>query len=178
MSLTDISTDKLAFRQRAGLAMQHARKSVRGLILASLGTAQMIWESDWGKKSPGNNFLGIKAYGVNPKTVNFATHEAVNGNSEPTHANFMAYDSMEDCAMDYAQIISTHEPYAKAVALLNGHQNSSWDTMIADGSMSVAEAFIRKVCACYATDPQYANGILGTIRGYALDGFDCPVDLP
>lgn len=174
MTRADLNHSQLAFVDSCALAMQHARDSVSGLILASLGIAQFIRESNYGEKAPGNNFGGIKAGGSwTGPTITFKTHEFINGQMIETEASFRVYDSLEACAKDYANILTTHEPYANATKILNGHQNTAWTTTYAeDPSITVAEAYIKGICGVYATDPAYFTGNYQTILDLELNYFD------
>jgi peptidoglycan hydrolase FlgJ len=138
-----------------GFIQQHdsAAKAVSQAtgIPASFMVAQAAHESGWGRReitgadgAKSFNLFGIKATpGWTGKTVEVATTEVINGQSQKVTAKFRAYASYEESFRDYARLVSSNERYAKVVAQAR------------NGS---AEGFARGLQqAGYATDPAYAD---------------------
>ena len=129
-------------------------------ILASMTIAQAILESGWGASgltTKGNALFGIKA-GANWKgrVYNAKTKECYDGkNFVDITASFRAYNSWEESIEDHAKFLTSLNRY-KAL---------------------IGEKDYKKSCreiqkAGYATDPGYANKLIGIIETYKLYDFD------
>ena len=129
-------------------------------ILASMTIAQAILESGWGASgltTKGNALFGIKA-GANWKgrVYNAKTKECYDGkNFVDITASFRAYNSWEESIEDHAKLLTSLNRY-KAL---------------------IGEKDYKKSCreiqkAGYATDPGYANKLIGIIETYKLYDFD------
>jgi flagellar protein FlgJ len=137
--------------------LPHARAASASTGIPSrfmLGQAAL--ETGWGKAEirgadghNSHNLFGIKA-GANWKgqTVDIVTTEYVNGKPQKQVESFRAYDSYADSFRDYAN-------------LLRG--NARYQNVIAQGQDAAGFAQGLQQ-AGYATDPQYAQKLMGVIR--------------
>lgn len=127
-------------------------------IPASFTLAQAALESGWGKAAPGFNLFGIKAdKSWSGPTVTFATHENMGCQRVGITDKFRAYPSWLDCLNDRAQFFLKNPRYAKCFRETTG------------------EGWARAVAAAgYATDPDYAEKLISTIRAHHLTRFDQP----
>ena len=118
--------------------------------------AQSALETGWGKKiiqksdgQSSNNLFNIKAdHRWQGDKVNKDTLEFENGTMTKKNAPFRSYDSVKDSVDDYINFLSSNDRYQDA---LNNSSN--------------VEQFLHSLQkAGYATDPQYANKIIGTLK--------------
>ena len=129
---------------------------------ASVLLAQSALETGWGKHVPRRadgsssfNLFGIKAdRGWDGERVSVGTLEYRNGTAQREQAKFRAYASPADSFIDYVSFLRRNPRYQDALASSSG------------------EDFIRGLQrAGYATDPAYANKVLGIReRMQALSG--------
>ncbi|ADD42447.1 glucosaminidase domain-containing protein [Stackebrandtia nassauensis] len=133
-------------------------------VPASVASAQAILESGWGKSGlaqEANNYFGIKCADGDPGStasscVNYKTWEVINGNDTTVRDAFRAYDSPSDSFLDHGQFLSENPRYAEAFK----HTDDP-------------DQFIREVHkAGYATDPGYADKIIGLMQKYDLYRFN------
>jgi flagellar protein FlgJ len=125
-------------------------------IPARFMLGQAALETGWGKAEirgadgqNSHNLFGIKAGGSwKGKTVDIVTTEYVNGKAQKQVESFRAYDSYADSFRDYAN-------------LLRG--NARYQDVIAQGQDAVGFAQGLQQ-AGYATDPRYAQKLMGVIR--------------
>jgi flagellar protein FlgJ len=125
-------------------------------IPARFMLGQAALETGWGKAEirgadghNSHNLFGIKAgAGWKGQTVDIVTTEYVNGQPQKQVESFRAYDSYADAFRDYAN-------------LLRG--NARYQNVIAQGQDAVGFAQGLQQ-AGYATDPQYAQKLMGVIR--------------
>ena len=113
-----------------------------------------------------NAFFGIKAnedyIRAGGKWYNSDTSECYNGVYEGINADFRAYDTLEESAADYFNLVCGWDNYQDAWnqsdyhACIEGIQNSDNDP----GEFA------------YATDPNYVGKIINIIEGYNLTRFD------
>lgn len=121
-------------------------------ILASLTIAQAILESGWGNSGltvKGNALFGIKA-GSNwsGKVYNAKTQECYDGkNFETITAGFRAYNTWEESIKDHSRLLTSLTRYKKVV-----------------GEKDYKKACREIQAAGYATDPNYANKLIGIIE--------------
>jgi flagellum-specific peptidoglycan hydrolase FlgJ len=122
---------------------------------ASVLIAQGAIESGWGQSVIGQyNLFGRKWNGVGPY-IELPTQEYEGGRYVTIRAKFQDYPSLLHACDDWC-ILMTQEPcYAPAVAALPN-----------------LTQFVRIMGAKYATDPDYANKVLATIRANNLTRFD------
>jgi lysozyme len=123
--------------------------------LASVTIAQAILESGWGQHSISNNLFGIKANGTTGKTVTVNTKEFVNGEYVNIQAAFRAYDSFADSVEDHGKFLAGNARYKNLLGCKD----------------------YGKVCGLlqqdgYATEPDYAEQLIGIIRQYRLNQYD------
>jgi flagellum-specific peptidoglycan hydrolase FlgJ len=125
-------------------------------IPASFTLAQAALESSWGLRAPGNNLFGVKAdAGWHGATVDVPTHEFVKGQSVATTCKFREYPDWDACLADHAAFFKANPRYAACF-----HQTTG-------------EGWARAVAAAgYATDPQYADKLIATMRARNLSRFD------
>ena len=117
---------------------------------------QAALETGWGRseiRGPdgqnSHNLFGIKAGGAwKGRTVDVVTTEYVNGKPQKQVASFRAYDSYADAFRDYANLLRSNARYQNAIA--QGQDAAGF----AQGLQQ----------AGYATDPGYAQKLMGVIR--------------
>ncbi|MBI3431890.1 MAG: flagellar assembly peptidoglycan hydrolase FlgJ [Hydrogenophilales bacterium] len=125
-------------------------------IPASFMMGQAALETGWGRseiRGPdgqnSHNLFGIKAGGGwKGRTVDVVTTEYVNGKPQKQVDSFRAYDSYADAFRDYANLLRGNARYQNAIA--QGQDAAGF----AQGLQQ----------AGYATDPGYAQKLMGVIR--------------
>jgi flagellar protein FlgJ len=152
---------------RAGDAPAHVQSFVNRLLpeaeaaSASSGIparymlGQAALETGWGRTEirgadgqNSHNLFGIKAgAGWKGRTVDIVTTEYVNGTPQKQVDRFRAYDSYADAFRDYASLLKTNARYQNVIG--------------ASDAAGFAHGLQR---AGYATDPAYANKLMGAIR--------------
>jgi flagellum-specific peptidoglycan hydrolase FlgJ len=148
----------LAAATRAALACSRTSRFPPGITVA-----QAALESNWGQSRlsrDAHNYFGIKAHGDHAR-VAYPTLEHVNGRDLRVNAEFARYDSIEECFADRDRLIATTQCYAGARACGGD-----------------PEAFARALAAHWATDPQYADKLLGVYRANRLDALDSSSPAP
>jgi len=140
----------------------HAEKAAASLgISADVLVAQSALETGWGrhtmKKADGSvafNLFGIKAnHGWGGQSVVHNTLEFRQGAMQQESARFRAYDSVADALDDYVSFVKGHSRYQQAL------QQAGNDS-----------GYIRELHkAGYATDPDYADKILGIMQGQTFN---------
>ena len=143
-----------AFVQRM---LPHAQvASANTGIPAHFMMSQAALETGWGKSEirgadgqNSYNLFGIKAGSSwKGRTVDIVTTEYVNGKPQKQVDTFRAYDSYADSFRDYANLLRNNARYQDVIA--QGHDASGF-----------AQGLQR---AGYATDPNYAQKLMGVIR--------------
>lgn len=124
-------------------------------ILASVTIAQAILESGWGQHAIGNNLFGIKANGWSGKTTTVYTKEYEDGKYVTVSAAFRAYASVGDSILDHGAFLAANARYKNILGNKNAEQVC--ELLEQDG---------------YATDPSYAEQLIGLIRQYSLTQYD------
>lgn len=125
-------------------------------IPASFMMGQAALETGWGRSEirgadgrNSHNLFGIKAGGSwKGRTVDIVTTEYVGGQPQKQVDHFRAYDSYADAFRDYANLLRGDARYRNAIA--QGQDAAGF----AQGLQE----------AGYATDPGYAQKLVGTIR--------------
>jgi hypothetical protein len=145
-------------------------------VPASVTLAQAVLESGWGKfhLGPANNYFGIKAFAhgnrvdVGPIASGFVvrqTHEVVGGRDVVVSARFRSYRSLGDSMRDHGSFLRANSRYAPAFAFSRD-----------------PNGFARAIAkAGYATDPAYADKLIGIMRAndlYRFDGGSPPAPVP
>lgn len=127
-------------------------------IPASFTAAQAALESGWGARAPGFNLFGIKADKAwRGATVDVDTHEVLKGKRVAMVDKFRAYPDWAASMVDHAEFFRRNPRYSKCFAEKTG------------------EGWARAVAAAgYATDPDYANKLISTMRARNLARFDNP----
>jgi len=134
-------------------------------IPASITAAQAIFESSWGKSrlaATGNNYFGIKckSWWVGDSIMH--QDDDYNELGELTYSCFRAYECIEDSFTDHSIFLLSSERYAPLFRL--------------DPTDYKAWAHGLKKCG-YATDPQYAEKIIGLIERLNLQKLDQIADV-
>jgi flagellum-specific peptidoglycan hydrolase FlgJ len=136
-------------------------------VPASITVAQAILESGWGKHHIGtaNNYFGIKAqtresavtYGqVATGFVNVNTREHIKGKDQVLKQPFRSYQSMTDSFIDHGLFLAGNHRYRKH---LDEYTKTGDSLAFAQGLQE----------AGYATDPHYAELLIGIVKKYKLD---------
>ncbi|MBZ0068744.1 MAG: flagellar assembly peptidoglycan hydrolase FlgJ [Thiobacillus sp.] len=147
-----------AFVQRVLPHAQEASASTG--IPARFMMGQAALETGWGRTEirgadgqNSHNLFGIKAGGSwKGRTVDIVTTEYVNGKPQKQVDTFRAYDSYADSFRDYANLLRSNPRYQNVIA--QGQDAAGF----AQGLQQ----------AGYATDPKYAQKLMGVIRQFEL----------
>lgn len=143
----------------------HFVETARSLGIAhpEIIAAQWALESDYGNRHHGNfNYWGVKAGNGDPNNdadgVVGWTKEVINGKTVKVKQKFKNYNSLEEALLDRkaftnkkggrydkAGYFSASSPYEAAIALQKGG---------------------------YATDPDYADKLMGVIKGFGLNPYE------
>lgn len=135
-----------------------AEKALKGTPLEPVMlVAQAALETGWGKKimnkgdgSSSFNLFGIKADNRwQGDKANVQTLEFRGGVARKEQANFRAYGSLEESIKDYANFVTNSPRYSEAVK----------------NAQDAPQYFDSLQKAGYATDPQYANKVMGILKG-------------
>lgn len=130
--------------------------NVQYKIPASFTIAQCALETGWMESVKGNNLFGIKADSSwKGAVIIINTHECINGKMVPKICQFRAYKTYLGSLEDHAQFLIKNERYKSAFGSPNGLEFTK----------AVAKAG-------YATDPDYANKIIGIILAHNLLSLD------
>lgn len=147
-----------AFVQRVLPHAQEASASTG--IPAQFMMGQAALETGWGRSEirgadgqNSHNLFGIKAGSSwRGRTVDIVTTEYVNGKPQKQVDTFRAYDSYADSFRDYANLLRSNPRYQNVIA--QGQDAAGF----AQGLQQ----------AGYATDPKYAQKLMGVIRQFDL----------
>ena len=148
----------------AGPAAQVVMAEYR--VPASVGTAQAILESNWGRSSLSvndKNYFGFKCTSAgSPGPIAIGCHAYSTQECTPTchtvTAYFRVYASMTDSFRDYGRLLSTSSYYAPAFQYLDN-----------------PDQFAREIAKHYATDPDYASKVIGLMQSWNLYRFNTAV---
>lgn len=140
-----LTPQQQSFLSAAALAAVQS-ESTTG-VPAELTLSQAIFESGWGARMPHNNCFGIKTDGHGCGKQAILTHEFLNGKWLEESLDFEAYRTLADCFADHSRLLINGAPYQQA-----------WTAFQMDHDV---DSFIRGVAAKYATDPSYADKIIG-----------------
>jgi len=150
----------LAFLDAAAQAAMTA--SARTGVPASVTVAQAILESDWGRSllaRSASNYFGVKALGGlgNDGVVWMTTGEYdAEGQAYETMSPFRAYRSLTDSLIDHDLMLSNGKRYSSAMQAATNPREFA--QQLAD--------------AGYATDPAYADKLIGLMDRYDLYRLD------
>lgn len=126
---------------------------------ASVLIAQGALESGWGKYIIGRyNIFGRKWNGWG-NYIELPTWECYDGEWQQVMAKFQDYDNLLQACDDWCILITQESCYAEA-----------WGIWCETRDI---EQFVRALAPVYATDPDYADKILATIRCNDLTQYDC-----
>ena len=131
-------------------------------IFPSVKAAQMALETGYGKSKVGNNMFGIKAAGAytpywKGDKTNAKTTEVIQGQAGSYNLDFRAYKSTADSIADHNIFLLENPRYRKA------------GVFSAKTPQDQARAL---QAAGYATDPGYAEKLIGLINRYNLESLD------
>lgn len=143
--------------------MPHARRAAEQLgVDPRLIAAQAALETGWGEQLPSDgrgtsfNVFGIKAQpGWSGERTWSSTLEYRDGSFERSREPFRRYESLGDSVDDYVDFLRANPRYQQAL----------------DSAGDGAAAFARELGrAGYATDPDYADKVLGVMGSERLRG--------
>jgi flagellum-specific peptidoglycan hydrolase FlgJ len=126
-------------------------------IPAAVTIAQAIDESGWGQSelaTQDHNLFGIKGTGP-AGSVLMPTQEYENGTWVTINAPFRMYNSVAESINDHTLLLATGSSYKQAMA-----------------DRSDPDAFANDLTGVYATDPNYGNSLITTMRLYNLYRYD------
>lgn len=131
-------------------------------IFPSVKMAQAAVETGWGKSIPNNNMFGIKAAGAhtpywNGESKISNTREVINGISGQYNLAFRSYASLADSIRDHTYFLQVNARYTAA------------GVFTAKTPQDQCKALQK---AGYATDPNYANTLIGIIKTNNLESLD------
>lgn len=134
-------------------------------VPASFTLAQAALESAWGESQlakQGRNLFGVKADpSWTGSVLTMPTREFINGAWCTVSARWRSYATWQECVDDHAAFFHRNQRYAGCFAYRDG------------------EGFARAVAAAgYATDPEYGNKLVATIRANNLAVYDTPAPPP
>ncbi len=130
-------------------------------VPASVTIAQAILESYWGSSrlaTDAKNYFGIKAQpqGGTAGAISYNVWEVIGGRNVVENQAFRAYNSVADSFVDHGLFFLQNSRYSGAMA-------------VKDDARQFAVAINR---AGYATDPAYANKLIGLMDRYNLYRYD------
>ncbi|MBC1911317.1 SH3 domain-containing protein [Listeria booriae] len=127
-------------------------------ILPSITEAQAILESGWGESGltrEANNLFGIKG-SYNGQSVMYPTREVINGQSVMVNAAFRKYPSWDASLEDHGKFL--------------GVDNPRYSNLIGEKDYKKVAQMLQQ--DGYATDPNYANSLIGIIESNNLQSWD------
>ncbi len=127
---------------------------------AELSAAQCILETGWLQHYPDNNCFGIKDTDRYPGAVYVFTKEFENGEWVTKKLAFECYPSLTDCFVDHGLLITGGIFCDKPNCYRRGYESYL--------EHNNKEEFARAVAKYYATDPTYADKIIGLMRSSNL----------
>ena len=151
-------SDKQKFLDMIGPAAEKAGREL-GIDPKAI-IAQAALETGWGRSTPGqdsnagpsHNLFGIKAgRSWTGAAVDAATHEYANGVAHGEVARFRAYENAQASVSDYVSLLRDNPRYS--AALNTGDDVRAFATALQRGG--------------YATDPDYANKLVGVAQQVA-----------
>ncbi len=157
-------------REFVAAAVPGAQASARETrVPASVTLGQAILETGSGRIAAGaNNYFGIKAQAVSGTRAGTytwgaeavgcvlrKTQEVIKGRSVTTIGAFRAYPSLDESIRDHGARLLANPVYRGAFDHLDD-----------------PEAFARSIARHYATDPRYADKVIGLMRGEKLTRYD------
>src|SRR5262249_29691878 len=145
----------------SSIAEAAVRSADRTGVPASVTIAQAILESYWGSSrlaTDAKNYFGIKAQpqGGTAGSVSFNVWEVIGGRNVVQNQAFRAYNTVADSFVDHGLFFLQNPRYAGAMAV--------------KGDARKFAAAINR--AGYATDPGYANKLIGLMDRYNLYRYD------
>jgi len=156
MPLSGDNGDFIAMLSKPAQAASEQSGIPHHLILA-----QAALESGWGQRQiltrdgkPSYNVFGIKATGSwQGKPTDIMTTEFENGEAKKVKQKFRVYDSYFDALNDYVKLLSNNPRYAAVTTASSPEQ----------GAQALQ-------AAGYATDPKYAQKLVGMIQQFKSMG--------
>lgn len=129
-------------------------------IFPSVTLAQAMLESAEGTSEltkQANNLFGIKAFNWSGKTVSMPTRENYNGKNVVIMGKFRAYNNWGESIEDHGNFLVSNSIYSR-------HGVFSASSYAAQAKALQSSG--------YATDPNYANELIGLIQEYNLNQYD------
>lgn len=152
-----MATDKELFLQTYAPAAQE--EQARSGVPASLILAQLIQESGWrlsGLATKAKNLFGIKADDSWTGAVFYApTKEYINGREETVVGAFRQYDSYAESFADHTQFFKDNRRYTNLLTMSDPYAMATELERVG-----------------YATDPNYAESLIGLIQSNDLTQYD------
>lgn len=127
-------------------------------VLPSMVVAQAALESGWGRSQlaiEGNNLFGIKAHGWRGPTLILPTKEYLNKKWITVDATWRKYSSWAESVEDHGLFFVVNPRYKKVL-----------------GETDYVKACRAVHAAGYATDPEYSDKLIATIKANGLDAWD------
>lgn len=106
-------------------------------------------ESQWGEYIIGEYNLFGRKWGGKGNYITQETQECYDGEWQTITAKFQDYDSLEDAIKDWCVLMTEEEVYVNALK---------------DVDESDPVAFINAIAGIYATDPDYADKVITTMK--------------
>ena len=155
----ELRPSRAAFLLRVAAASLVERD--RAGVPAAITAAQAVLESSWGQAPitlAGNNYFGIKCKSWWGGSVVYHVDDDYDAEGRLTESCFRAYDEVAASFRDHSDFLRGGERYARLFAL----------------DAADLEGWARGLKACgYATDPAYADKLLGLIDRLGLRVLDC-----
>lgn len=152
-----MATDKEIFL--ATYAPAAIKEQERSGVPASLSLAQLIQESGWdlsGLARKAKNLFGIKADKSWDGEVYYSpTTEYVNGQRVTVVAGFRQYDSYEESFADHTKFFQDNRRYKNLLTMSDPYEMATELERVG-----------------YATDPNYAESLIGLIKSNDLTQYD------
>lgn len=152
-----MATDKETFLATYAPAAQE--EQARSGVPASLILAQLIQESGWvlsGLATKAKNLFGIKADKSWDGEVYYSpTSEVVNGQRVTVVAGFRQYDSYAESFADHTRFLQDNKRYANLLQMSDPYAMATELERVG-----------------YATDPNYAESLIGLIKSNDLTQYD------
>jgi Mannosyl-glycoprotein endo-beta-N-acetylglucosaminidase/LysM domain len=116
--------------------------------------AQAIQETGHCRAVPGNGYWGIKGKSKTGKSVKFTTHENFKRGRVKMVDTFRAYDSVQESAIGYAEVIEGKKQFSDATPFTEptAEEAKQYLLQLQDGNLK------------YATDPKYVGSVMSAIE--------------
>ncbi len=132
-------------------------------VLPSIVTAQAVLESDFGQSQLASqyfNLFGRKSYQEGEPSVDLPTLEFVSGQYITVDEPFRVYSSWQESVSDHGELLANGTSW----------NDAHYDRVV--NAKDYQEAAYALQEAGYATDPDYAESLIGVIETYELTSYD------